>query len=135
MTAPEPRAHDSRAPTCRPRDDSGSATVLAVGVIVAVLTVTVGGLAVTGALWAAHEARSSADLAALAAAGDFQQHADPVRACAAARRIARAQRARVLQCAVDTGGVATVTTAVPIPHGPIGIAPDTARGRARAGPR
>ncbi|NYF98744.1 Rv3654c family TadE-like protein [Janibacter cremeus] len=118
----------------RCRDESGSATVLALGVIVAVLTVTIGGLAVLGVLRAAHVARSSADLAALAAAGDFQQHADPVRACARARRVARGQAARLVGCSVDVGGIASVTTSVPISHRLAGVGPEVAEGQALAGP-
>lgn len=114
-------------------DESGSATVLALGVILAVLTVTIAGLAVLGALRAVHVARSSADLAALAAAGHFQQHADPVAACTEARRIARGQSVQVIGCRVGAGGVARVTTSAPITGG-LSLGPEAAQGRARAGP-
>lgn len=135
MARPEARDPGARRHVRRDRgrDESGSATVLALAVIVAVLTVTIGGLAVLGALRAVHVARSSADLAALAAAGHFQQHADPVVACAEARRIARRQSAHVLGCRIDAGGVATVTTSAPITGG-LPLGPEAAQGHARAGP-
>lgn len=133
MVRPEPRGPGAGQPVRRRHDESGSATVLALGVIVAVLTVTIGGLAVLGALRAVHVARSSADLAALAAAGHFQQHTDPVAACAQARRIARRQSAQVVGCSIDVAGVASVTTSVPITGGPV-LGPEAAQGQARAGP-
>lgn len=134
MVGPESRRSLARRTARRGHDESGSATVLALGVIVAVLTVTIGGLAVMGSLRSVHVARSAADLAALAAAGDFQQHADPVGACRAARRIARGQAAQLVGCTIDARGIATVTTSVPISHHVAGLGPDAAEGRARAGP-
>lgn len=133
MAHPEPLGPGAGQPVRRRQDESGSATVLALGVIVAVLTVTIGGLAVLGALRAVHVARSSADLAALAAAGHYQQHADPVAACTEARRIARRHSAQVIECGVGAGGVASVTTSVPITGG-LDLGPEAAQGRARAGP-
>lgn len=114
--------------------ESGSSTVLAVGLIAAVLTVTVGALAVLGVMRSAHMARSAADLAALAAAGHYQSRADPILACGQAREVARRQKAMVVHCEVDATGVVTVTTSVPISHRLVGVGPQVAEGRARAGP-
>ncbi|WP_338748643.1 Rv3654c family TadE-like protein [Janibacter alittae] len=134
MTRPE--RQDPRVGRVVRRGDgeSGSATVLALGMIVVVLTVTIGALAVLGTLRAVHVARSSADLAALAAAGHFQQHADPVAACTEARRIARRHSAQVVECGVDARGVARVTTSVPISHRLAGVGREVAEGHALAGP-
>lgn len=129
----EPWHARARHPSSRPRDESGSATVLALGVIAVVLTVTIGGLAVLGALRAVHVARSSADLAALAAAGHFQQHVDPVAACAEGRRVVRRQSAQVTRCRIGAGGVASVTVSAPITGG-LSLGPEAAHGQARAGP-
>ena len=72
-------------------DDTGSGTVLTLGVVGAVLTALVTALSVTGALRAAHQARGAADLAALAAAHDSSvRAAAPAQACATARDIAAA---------------------------------------------
>ncbi|WP_277452860.1 Rv3654c family TadE-like protein [Janibacter sp. DB-40] len=114
--------------------EGGSATVLAVGVIAALLTVTLGALVVLGAVRSVHVARSAADLGALAAAGHFQVHADPAAACREADRIARRHEARVLDCSVGDLGVVTVTASVPIRPHLAGVGPDRAEGTARAGP-
>lgn len=113
--------------------ETGSATVLAVGLIAAVLTVTLGALAVLDAVRSVHVARAAADLGALAAAGHFQEGADPAAACGQADRIARRHEARVLACSVDPRGVVTVTASVQIGHRLTGIGPGHAEGTARAG--
>lgn len=117
----------------RVRADSGSASVLVLGVVAALLGVTVGALGVLGVIRAVHAARSAADLAALAAAGHIQEQVAPEVACARARQIARRQGANIAGCVVD-GATVTVTTTVRIPLRLLGIAPETAKGRARAGP-
>ena len=116
-----------------PRGERGSATVLAVGLIAVMLTVTVAALVVLGAIRSLHAARASADLAALAGAGHLQQQGDPAAACREAERIAARQQATVVACEVGAGEVVTVTTSVGIPLRPPGV-PESARGRARAGP-
>lgn len=116
------------------RDDRGSSTVLALGVIAVMLSLMVAGLAVLSAVHAAHVARSSADLAALAGAIEYQERSTRGAACAEARRIARGHGARLVSCGVAGRGVVTVTTSVPIAHRLVGVGPTHAEGRARAGP-
>lgn len=115
-------------------DDRGSSTVLALGLIAVMLSLMIGGLAVLSAVRAAHVARSSADLAALAGATEYQETRVRGAACAEARRIARRHGSRQVSCSVTSGGVVTVTTSVPITHRLAGVGPDHAEGRARAGP-
>lgn len=116
------------------RDERGSSTVMALGIIAVLLTVTVGALAVLGAMRAAHLARSAADLAALAGAVVYQQVLDDSAACAESERIARRHDAQVVTCEVGAGGEVTVTTSVRITPRVAGVGPDRAEGRARAGP-
>lgn len=116
------------------RDESGSSTVLVVGLIAVLLTVTVAALTVLGAMRAAHVARSSADLAALAGAVAYQEVPDASTACAEATRIALRHDTEMLSCEVGAGGVVTVTTSAPITHRLAGVGPDHTEGRARAGP-
>lgn len=116
------------------RGEAGSSTVLAVGLIAVLLTVTVAALAVLGAMRAAHVARSTSDLAALAGATAYQQAPDRSAACAEARRIALRHDAQLETCEVGAGGAVTVVTSVPITHRLAGVGPDRAEGRARAGP-
>ncbi len=115
-------------------DDRGSSTVLVLGLIAVLLTVTVAALAVLSAVRAAHQARSAADLAALAGAVVHQQASDASTACAEAKRIALRHDVEMLSCEVDAGGVVTVTTAAAISHRLGGVGPERAEGRARAGP-
>lgn len=110
----------------RARDggDQGSATVLGLAVI-AVLCVVFGLVLAYGqAVVIRHRAAGGADLAALAAADHW---ADGEReACARAGRVAGAQGARLVRCAV-VGEISDVTVAS-------GQGPFTAEVRARAGP-
>lgn len=116
------------------RSEAGSSTVLVVGLVAVLLTVTVAALTVLGALRAAHVARSASDLAALAGAAAYQQAPDRSAACAEARRIARSHDAQLVTCEVGAGGAVTVVTSVPITHRIAGVGADRAEGRARAGP-
>lgn len=116
------------------RGDGGSSTVLALGLVAVLLTLTVAALSVLGAVHAVHVARSSADLAALAAATVHQQSPDESGACAEAGRIARRHDAELVSCEVVAGGQVTVTTSVAVPHRLVGVGPERAEGRARAGP-
>lgn len=113
--------------------DDGSGTVLVLAVAGAVLTTLVTALAVTGALRAAHQARGSADLAALAAAQESSLGAPPAYACAVAAEIAERNGGRITGCAVSSGSVVTVDTAVSVPLRLGGLTPEMG-GRARAGP-
>lgn len=107
------------------RRERGSATVWAV-LAACVLCTVFGGVLVLGQVVVArHRAAGAADLAALAAAGAWTRGEEA--ACAAARRVARAQGAELSRCAA-AGEVAEVTALVPV--GPFG-----ARVRSRAGPQ
>lgn len=109
--------------------DAGSASVLLLSLtavlgLVAALFSLLGGVAV-----ARHRAAAAADLSALAAAGLALDGAGP--ACAAADRIASAQGAVLLACAVD-GEIVQVRVGIRpggLP-GRLGLA----RASARAGP-
>ncbi|MFF2130212.1 Rv3654c family TadE-like protein [Streptomyces olivochromogenes] len=88
--------------------DGGSATVWTVGAI-AVLCVVFGAVLAMGqAVVVRHRAAGVADLAALAAADHWADGGTA--ACAQADRVARAQRARLVRCAVE-GEISDVTAA------------------------
>lgn len=116
------------------RAEAGSSTVLAVGLIAALLCVTIGALAVLSAVRSAHVARSAADLSALAGAVEYQESPDARSACAEAGRVASRHDVRVLACEVGGAGDVSVTVAARIPLRLGGIGPEEAEGRARAGP-
>ncbi|MCX4455807.1 flp pilus-assembly TadE/G-like family protein [Streptomyces sp. NBC_01340] len=104
--------------------DRGSATVWTVGAI-AVLCVVFGAVLVMGqAVVVRHRAAGAADLAALAAADHWADGGTA--ACAQADRVARAQHARLVRCAVE-GEVSDVTAVS-------GSRPFDAEVRSRAGP-
>ena len=104
--------------------DRGSATVWAVGAI-AVLCVVFGAVLAMGqAVVVRHRAAGAADLAALAAADHWMDGGTT--ACARAERVARAQHARLVRCAVE-GEISDVTAAS-------GRGPFAAEVRSRAGP-
>lgn len=108
--------------------ERGSATVNAL-VMIGVLTTVALIVASAGGVFAAHRtAASAADLAALAGA-EAMQLGQP--GCAAAERIAEANRARLLACRPE-GKVITLTVAVEL-DAAFG-SQFTLRGRARAGP-
>jgi secretion/DNA translocation related TadE-like protein len=104
--------------------DRGSATVWTVGAI-AVLCVVFGAVLAMGqAVVVRHRAAGAADLAALAAADHWADGGTA--ACAQADRVARAQHARLVRCAVE-GEVSDVTAVS-------GSRPFDAEVRSRAGP-
>ncbi|MET8696566.1 Rv3654c family TadE-like protein [Streptomyces bauhiniae] len=109
----------------RGRDgDRGSATVWSLGVI-ALLCVVFGAVLGLGhAVVVRHRAAGAADLAALAAADHWAEGAEA--ACDAGRRVASAQGARLVRCAIvgETSDVSAGSG-----HGPF-----AAEVRARAGP-
>ncbi|MDX3243179.1 Rv3654c family TadE-like protein [Streptomyces sp. ME18-1-4] len=108
----------------RGRGDRGSASVWSVGAI-AVLCVVFGAVLALGqAVVARHRAAGGADLAALAAADHWPDGVE--QACARADRVARAQGARLVRCAV-VGEISDVTAAS-------GRGLFAAEVRARAGP-
>ena len=99
------------------------------GVISAVLLLTVSGLVLASAVLASHRARAAADLAALAAAGALARGAPAGVACASAAQVAVANHGRVQQC-VASGVEVQLSVAVPAGMRGLGIA----TARARAGP-
>jgi secretion/DNA translocation related TadE-like protein len=117
--------------TRRLSDQGGSATVVMLAVIAAVLTLTVSGLLLCGAVLASHRARAAADLAALAAAGALLQGEPPHSACQSAARVAAANHGRLQRC-VAVGQDARISVAVAT--GLRGLGPATARSRAGPNP-
>ncbi|MFI0238182.1 Rv3654c family TadE-like protein [Streptomyces sp. NPDC016845] len=113
-----------RARRGRARSDRGSATVWVAMALAAIGIVFGGLLTMSRAVEARHRAGAAADLAALAAA-DHWMEGGPV-ACALAKKVARAQDARVTRCAVH-GQISDVTAMS-------GTGPLEARARSRAGP-
>ncbi len=112
----------------RPSDrDEGSASVLVVGVVAAIVTITVGLLAVAAAVLASHRARLAADLAALAGATRLES-GSPSDACAVAAGVAERNHGRLVTCR-PIGPVLDLTVAVPAWPWPA-----EAVGRSRAGP-
>ncbi|MCH0565084.1 MULTISPECIES: Rv3654c family TadE-like protein [unclassified Streptomyces] len=106
------------------RSDRGAATVWSVGAI-AVLCLVFGVLLALGqAVVTRHRAAGGADLAALAAAEHGAEGG--AAACARAERVARAQGARLVRCAI-VGEISDVTAAS-------GRGPFAVEVRARAGP-
>ena len=113
--------------------ERGSATVLALGVVGAVLVLLAGGVAVGGAVRAAHQAQASADLASLAAAVALQQGAAPEAACRRAAEMAGANGADVRACSPAADESISVRVSVDLPD-PLGGLPGSATATARAGP-
>ncbi|GAB3456565.1 Rv3654c family TadE-like protein [Kineococcus endophyticus] len=109
--------------------DTGSGSVVAVGVCAALLSLLLVVLSLATAVVARHRAESAADLAALAGADVVVGRATGD-ACTRAAAVARAQGA-ALACGVDADGVVTVTAAV-TPAGLAGLL-GPARATARAG--
>ncbi|MFK4111662.1 Rv3654c family TadE-like protein [Streptomyces sp. NPDC002176] len=108
---------------CR-NSDRGSATVWSLGAISLLCVVFGAVLALGHAVVVRHRAAGAADLAALAAADHWAEGAEA--ACAAGRRVASAQGARLLRCAL-VGEISDVSAGS-------GDGPFAAEVRARAGP-
>jgi len=101
------------------------------GLIAAVLMLTVSGLVLASAVLASHRARAAADLGALAAAGALIRGEPTRSACEIAARVAAVNHGLLRQC-VTTGAEVRVTVAVVGSMRGVGIA--TARSRAGRGP-
>jgi secretion/DNA translocation related TadE-like protein len=114
-------------------DDRGSAAVVLLSVISAVLMLTVSGLLLASAVLASHRARAAADLAALAAA-DVLMRGGPARtACESAALVAAANLASVQGC-IAAGTEVQLSVAVPAAMRGLGVATARARaGRSRLG--
>lgn len=87
--------------------ESGSASVLMIGVIAVVVTLSGAALLIAGYATGYHRARAAADLSALSAAAAFEQGRD---ACAQARQTARQNGARVDQCGLVGDAIDFVVT-------------------------
>jgi secretion/DNA translocation related TadE-like protein len=104
----------------RLRDDTGSATLIAVAMMAVLVAFTVGGFYLASAVVSRHRGQSAADLSALAAAASLVRGVDA--ACSRAAAIASAMNGALAECTVD--GLDVVIT----------IQVGKARAAARAGP-
>lgn len=114
------------------RADRGSGTVLAAGAAVLLVLVTGVLLLVGAALAGSSRARTAADLAALAGAGELLRGARGSGACATAGTVAHDNGAELLSCTVDPGSPTSslvVEVGVLVPS----LGDAQARARARAG--
>jgi secretion/DNA translocation related TadE-like protein len=109
--------------------ERGSATVVMLGVVAAVLTLTVSGLLLSSAVLASHQARAAADLSALAAAGALLKGEPSPAACRSAGLVATANHGRLQRC-VAVGMQAWISITVPAGMRGLGVA----SARSRAGP-
>lgn len=110
--------------------ESGSGTVLALGVIAVLLALAVGLTGLVQAQAAAGRARLAADLAALGGATALSSILAPADPCTVAHQVAGANGAQVESCQIEGEDVVvqvSVSTSV------LGL-PRSARGAARAGP-
>ncbi|HVQ52021.1 MAG TPA: Rv3654c family TadE-like protein [Mycobacterium sp.] len=109
--------------------ERGSASLVAVAMMMVLLTITIGGVYVGSAVIARHRAQAAADLAAIAAA--MHLAAGTGAACSQAAALASAMSAAVIRCEVeDLDVVITVETRVSLGR----IGGGVARATARAGP-
>jgi secretion/DNA translocation related TadE-like protein len=108
----------------------GSGTVLLVGVVGALLALTVGALWVVSAVVASHRAQSAADLAALAAAAVLVRGDSSALACERGTAIAALNGARLASCRAGPDLTVELVVDVPSTVSRVGIA----TARARAGP-
>ena len=90
--------------------ERGSASVLVVGAVGAVVLVLSSVLVVVGAVRDLHRVQAAADFAALAAAGATSSGGGPD--CGAAVAVAEANRARLTLCSTEPDGSAIVTASV-----------------------
>ena len=101
------------------------------GVIGAVLLLTISGLVLASAVLASHRARAAADLAALAASGMLMRGEPASAACAAGAEVAAVNHARLQQCIASA---TEVRLSVVVTAGVKGVGVATARSRAGPGP-
>jgi secretion/DNA translocation related TadE-like protein len=127
--------HTVTGQTCRARGrqhhdgEQGSGTVLVL-VVIMLLFFAGGTVALTGAAIAVrHRAETAADLAALSGASALQRGTSSP--CAVAGRVAVANGARLVECAIN-GALIDVAVALQ-PRGPLARLPP-AHSKARAGP-
>lgn len=108
--------------------ERGSATLLVVGAIASIMTLTTSALVLAAVIVATHQARSAADLAALAGAQRLEDAVAEDAACAEARRVAQRNRAQLRGCAVDGMDLEVIVAVT------VRTWPSDAVARARAGP-
>ncbi|RKT79078.1 secretion/DNA translocation related TadE-like protein [Terracoccus luteus] len=108
--------------------DRGSGSVLVVGVVLALLVLTAGGLVVGSAVVASGRARAAADLAALAGAAALQRGSSAGAACAEAGQVATSNGSRPTGCAVSGFDVEVTTSSGAALVAGVAVA------RSRAGP-
>jgi len=101
------------------------------GVIAAVLMLTVSGLLLSAAVVASHQARAAADLSALAAAGALLKGEPSPAACREAGLVATANHGRLQRC--DAVGM-DVWISITVPARMSGLGVATARSRAGPAP-
>ena len=89
----------------RSHRERGSAVVMAIGVVAGLVTVLVLALGLVAVLVAGQQARTAADLGALAAAGRLVEGVDDTAACVLAARVAEQHGVEVRSCAVTRQGV------------------------------
>ncbi len=120
-------------PRSRRDTGSGSVLVLGVGALLVVATVAVG--AAGQVVAARHRAEASADLAALAAAS-MALTEGPAAACRQAARVVAAQTGTLDACRVDGDGSVSVVVRASVLRSAGALAPllGPVTGRARAGP-
>lgn len=114
------------------RDERGSATVLTVAAAAVVLVMALASAVLAGYLVAIHQARQTADLAAVSGAA---MAARGQSGCPVAERIARANGARPVSCAQEGDHleyVVTVEVRVPV-RAPVRGLPSEVPGSAHAG--
>lgn len=104
------------------------------GVIAVVVLLTSGVLLVCAAITASTQARTAADLAALAAAADQVAGAAPQQVCDTARRVSELNRARLVSCRPTADGVEVVVGVEARPVSAARLIARPAHARARAGP-
>ena len=85
------------------RGERGSASVLALGVVLGLVAVLLSGLLLVAVLVAGQRARSAADLAALAGAGAVVDGAGQDGACHEAAAVATANGVRLTECSLMAG--------------------------------
>lgn len=100
------------------------------GVIGAVLLLTISGLVLASAVLASHRARAAADLAALAVSSMLIRGEPASAACAAGAQVAAVNHARLQQC---IAAATEVRLSVVVTAGVKGVGVATARSRAGPG--
>lgn len=118
----------SALPQARRRRERGSATILVVGLLGVIATLTVSTGAYLSAVITSHRARAAADLAGIAGATRLAEGATVGDSCRAAATTAASNGATLVQCQAE-GATLLVGLEVRMP----GRLPGSATARARAG--